>query len=442
MDNENKNEIMNDDFERYNDLQEDEKKHKPKNFVYVLLGVFIGILLCVVSFGAYYFIEHKDDLRIISYNDAGQNTADTDDSEDTSVVNETAAEKLELLEETIDEYYLDSDSVDVDTLEDGMYEGLLEALGDPYSVYYTQEELESLLNSTEGVYYGIGAYISTDEDTGLPMISGVISGTPAEEAGLREGDICVEVDGESTEGMELDEFVSKVKGEEGTTVKLTILRDGESDYLEFEVERRKVESPTVSYEMKDSGIGYIKISEFDSVTTDQFTDALATLKGQDMKGLIIDLRNNPGGSLSTVCDIAEQLLPEGTIVYTVDKNGDRTDYDCDGENEFTLPLVVLVNGNSASASEILAGAIKDYGIGTIVGTTTYGKGIVQRVIPFSDGTAVKLTVSKYYTPSGVNIHGTGIEPDVTVEFDSESYLSTGEDNQLSEAISIIEGELE
>ena len=218
----------------------------------------------------------------------------------------------------------------------------------------------------------------------MARIAGVIAGTPAEEAGLRENDIIYMVDDEQIQGLELTEIVSRVKGEEGTKVHLTIYREGEADYLEIDVTRKKIESPTVEYEMYDNGVGYIKIREFDEVTTDQFTEAMAVVKGSGAKGIILDLRGNPGGSLPVVVDIARAILPKGLIVYTEDKYGEREEYSCDGRNELQIPLVVLVNGNSASASEILAGAVKDYEIGTLIGTTTFGKGIVQRVLPLTD----------------------------------------------------------
>ena len=240
--------------------------------------------------------------------------------------------------------------------------------------------------------------------------------------------------------MELSEIVSRVKGEQGTKVHLTIYREGESDYLEVDVERRKIESPTVKYEILKNNIGYIQITEFDDVTTDQFTEALAVVKGAHAKGLIIDLRGNPGGSLNVVVDIARQILPKGLIVYTEDKYGEREEYNCDGRRQLDMPLVVLVNGNSASASEILAGAVKDYKVGTLVGTTTFGKGIVQRILPLTDGTALKLTISAYYTPNGNNIHGVGIEPDVICEFDSDAYYDDDVDNQLDKAVEILLGE--
>ena len=356
-----------------------------------------------------------------------------------SVANAQTMNKLQVLEDTIDRYYLES--VDEQTLEKGVYDGLVEALGDPYSTYYSSEELKELQDKTEGIYYGIGAYVGIDADTSLPRLTGIIEGTPAQESGLRAGDLLYKVDGEEVQGLELTQVVSKIKGEEGTSVHLTIIRDGATDYLEVDVVRRKVESPTVNQKMLDGGIGYIQITEFDTVTLDQFTEALAVCRGSGMKGLILDLRGNPGGNLNTVCDIAREILPKGLIVYTEDKDGKRSEYTCDGTKEMKEPLVVLVDSGSASASEILAGAVKDYGIGTLVGTTTFGKGIVQRIISLSDGSAVKLTVSNYYTPNGNNIHKIGIEPDIEEKFDSEAYYNDGVDNQLNKAIEIMNEKL-
>ena len=368
---------------------------------------------------------------------ASQSAAENTGSD--TVANQRTMDKLKLLEDTIGKYYLES--VDEQTLEKGVYDGLVKALGDPYSVYYSAEELKELQDKTEGIYYGIGAYIGIDADTSLPRLTGIIEGTPAQESGLRAGDLLYKVDGEEVQGLELTQVVSKVKGEEGTTVHLTIIREGESDYLEIDVVRRKVESPTVNQKMLDNNIGYIQITEFDTVTLDQFTEALAVCRGSGMKGLILDLRGNPGGNLNTVCDIAREILPKGLIVYTEDKNGKRTEYTCDGTNQIKEPLVVLVDSGSASASEILAGAIKDYGIGTLVGTTTFGKGIVQRIISLSDGSAVKLTVSNYYTPNGNNSHKIGIAPDIEEKFDGEAYYNDGVDNQLNKAIEVMNGKL-
>ncbi len=391
-----------------------------------ILGFVSGIALTALI-GGCAFVGMKVYEAVDSRNVAESGTAD-------SVVNEDTEEKLAAIEDVIEEYYYQDEDIDIEAMNEGMYAGMVNSLGDPYSVYYTEEEWNDLMQETEGIYYGIGAYLMIDPNTGLGKVSGVIENTPAQEAGLRADDLLYLVDGESTMGMELSEIVAMVKGEEGTTVHLTIYREGESDYLEIDVERRKIEAPTVNYEMLEDHIGYIQITEFDEVTTDQFTEALAVIKGSGAKGLVLDLRGNPGGSLNAVVDIARQILPRGLIVYTEDKYGQRDEYSCDGRNELDMPLVVLVNGNSASASEILAGAIKDYGKGVLVGTTTFGKGIVQRVLPLTDGTALKLTISTYYTPNGNNIHGVGIEPDVICEFDGDAYYEDGEDNQLEKAL--------
>ena len=400
----------------------------------LLLGMLIGVILTTMVVGGAFV-----GTRIVSLtrsDNTKQTSVSTESADD--VVNDESIKKLEAIEEVINEYYYQDEDIDADKMIEGMYAGMVDSLEDPYSVYYTAEEWQSLMEETEGIYYGIGAYLSLDSATGLAKISGVIAGTPAEEAGLRENDIIYKVDDENIQGLELSEIVSRVKGEEGTVVHLTIIREGETDYLEMDVTRRQIESPTVNYEMYDNGIGYIQIREFDDVTTDQFTEALAVIKGSDAEGLILDLRGNPGGSLPVVVDIARMILPEGMIVYTEDKYGERDEYTCDGKNELNIPLVVLVNGNSASASEILAGAIKDYGKGTLIGTTTFGKGIVQRVLPLTDGTALKLTISAYYTPKGNNIHGIGIEPDIECEFDADAYYDDGVDNQLDRAIEEME----
>lgn len=365
------------------------------------------------------------------------NSSNIEFAED-SAVTPRLVNKLQVLEQTIDRYYY-LDEVTDEALDDGVYKGMLAALGDPYSEYYTAKELNDLMEQSEGIYYGIGAYVSLDTVSTLPKITGVIEGAPAEEVDLRANDIIYEVDGVSTYGLSLTEAVALIKGEEGTEVVLTIVRDGESDYLKIPVTRRKVESPTVEFEMLDERTAYIQITEFDDVTVDQFAEALAVAKGSGMEGLVLDLRANPGGNLSAVVDIARMMLPEGMIVYTEDKYGKRMEYTCDGKRQLDVPLVVLIDMNSASASEILAGAVKDYGIGTLVGTTTFGKGIVQQIIPFSDGSAVKLTISSYYTPNGNDIHGLGIEPDVVCEFDSEAYYNTETpyDNQLEKAKEVL-----
>lgn len=406
-------------------VQQDVKKQSGTK--YYVLGIVTGVLAALaVTLGA---------VGVIRFYNAVENASSGTQSSDMagSITNASVERKLAVLEDTIGKYFWKD--VEEETLEDGLYRGLLDSLEDPYSVYYTNEELIALQQQTEGIYYGIGAYIQ-DGDIGYAQISRVIKNTPAEESGLMQDDYIYKVNDEDMQGKDKSYVVSKIKGEEHTYVKLTVIRESAPEPIDISVERRKIESPTVEYEMYENGMAYIQITEFDLVTTGQFERAYNQAKAEGMKGLIIDLRSNPGGNLSTVCDIARMLLPKGLIVYTEDKYGKREEYTCKGENKIEVPLVVLTNGYSASASEILAGAVKDYSIGKLVGTTTFGKGIVQRVINLSDGSAVKLTVSSYFTPNGNNIHGIGIEPDVEIPFDAELYQN-GTDNQLEKAKEVL-----
>ncbi|MEE0920039.1 MAG: S41 family peptidase [Lachnospiraceae bacterium] len=366
-----------------------------------------------------------------SFVKTARKSQDTESITDQSVIN-----KMSIVENIVRKNYWQD--IDEETLEQGVYRGILDSLEDPYSVYYTAEELEKLREETQGIYYGIGAYISQNTDIGYAQISKVIKNTPAEESGLMQDDIIYKVNDEDMQGKDSNYVVSRIKGDEHTFVKITVIRENEKDPIDFDVERRKIETPTVEYTMYEDNMAYIQISEFDIVTTSQFENAYEQAKKDGMKGLIIDLRSNPGGNLSTVCEIARMILPKGLIVYTEDKYGKREEYTCDGSHQIDVPLVVLTNGHSASASEILAGAIKDYKIGKLVGTTTFGKGIVQSVLSLSDGSAVKLTVSSYFTPNGNNIHEIGIEPDVEVEFDSEQYKN-GVDNQLERGKEVLAG---
>ena len=348
-----------------------------------------------------------------------------------SVVNSRTLSKMAAIERTVDDNFY-FDTVTEEDLQTGIYRGMLEALNDRYAVYYTAEELSSQIQDNEGIYYGIGAYVMLNAETETPYISGVIAGTPAEEAGLQIGDIIYAVDGTSTFQMALGEVTGLIKGEEGTHVTLTLIRNGVA--FDQDVVRRRVNNPTVTSRIMDDEIGYIAISEFKDTTVDQFTEAYAVLKGSNAKGLILDLRGNPGGLLDAAVSICQQFLPEGLVVYTEDKAGERVEYTCDGTREIEIPMVVLVNGGSASASEVVTGAIKDHGVGTVMGTTTYGKGIVQKIIRLSDGSGIKLTTSAYFTPNGNNIHETGIEPDVEVELDLEAYYGEERiDNQLEAA---------
>ena len=406
-------------------------------------GMFWGIIIgsifscaCVLIIRGVLLYKNGNEIQIPK-----EEVEESSDKEaaNTAITSETIR-KLRTLESAIDIYYY-QEGLDYEEMQNGIFSGLVESLNDPYSDYYTKEELEKVNQDNEGIYYGIGAYMSLDTALSRPKISGIIPNTPAEEVGLRENDIITEIGEISTYQMDTQEAVTYIRGEEGTTVDLTIYREGEPDYLHFTVERRKVESPTVESEMKGD-VGYIRITGFEEVTVHQFEDAYQALEKEGMKGLIIDVRSNPGGLLTTVLDICRMILPKGLIVYTEDKYGQKQEYTCDGKNEIDIPLAVLINGNSASASEILAGAVQDYGIGTIVGTTTYGKGVVQNIFGLSDGSAVKLTISTYYTPNGNNIHGIGIVPDVEVELDADKYYDEKIDTQIEKALEIVNEQIQ
>lgn len=351
--------------------------------------------------------------------------------------------KSEVLSTLLDTYYLND--FDADEVEEGLYKGLVKSLGDPYSVYYTAEEYADFMESTAGKYCGIGVLVSQNVSNGVITVVRTFKNGSGYEQGILPGDIIYKIGDEEVRGIDLSKVVTKIKGEEGTSVNVTVYRESDKEYHSFDLERRQIEVDTVEYEMLENQIGYISIMEFDEVTADQFRFALSDLEAQGMKGLVVDLRNNPGGLLDVVCDMLDRLLPEGLIVYTEDKYGKREENFSTDAEFFDQPLVVLVNGQSASASEIFAGAVQDYGIGTILGTQTFGKGIVQTLLPLTDGTAMKVTISKYYTPKGRNIHGVGITPDVELELADElkkmQSIPKDQDNQLQKALELIQEEM-
>lgn len=342
--------------------------------------------------------------------------------------------KMELLESLIDRYYIGE--ADAEDLTEGVYKGYIEGLGDPYSAYYDEEETARMTESLSGEFGGVGALMSQDRETGVITVLQVYEDSPAQKAGMQDGDVLYKVDGEDVSGRELTEVVNLVKGEKGTDVTLTLLRGDAGDEIELTVTRDTIEDQTVTYEMKEAGVGYIRVAEFDTVTYEQYKEALEDLEAQGMEKLVIDLRSNPGGNLETVCDMLDLMLPEGLIVYTEDKDGRREEYTSDAEQQFDKPLAVLVDGYSASASEIFAGAIQDYGLGQIVGTRSYGKGVVQSIFDLKDGTSVKLTIAEYFTPKGRSIDGEGITPDVEVEYVYDE-ADPQADNQLEKALEVL-----
>lgn len=338
------------------------------------------------------------------------------------------------------------EDVDNEKLAEGLYSGLLEGMDDKYTDYYNKQEYQDLQITATQNYYGIGAGLTQEKDTMQVSINHVYEGSPAEAAGLLEGDIIVMVEDIEAVSMELSELVTYIRGEEGTSVHLQIYREGESDYLDFDVTRANIDLPTIEYKILDGNKGYIHIMEFGAPTAEQFEHAVEDLKGQGMEAVILDVRDNPGGMVSSVTKILDDILPEGTVVYTQDKYGSKQEFTSEGESFMDYPLAVLMNGNSASASEILAGAIRDFEYGTLIGTTTYGKGVVQTIYPLKDGDAIKLTTAKYFTPKGENIHGTGIDPDVELEFDYQGDRTEGydemKDNQVLKALEVLDNEIQ
>ena len=337
-----------------------------------------------------------------------------------------AKTKVSDIYERIQDAYLGE--IDDEKLTDYMCTGLVAGLEDKYSTYYTQEQYEKMIESANGHYSGIGISILADE-SGKVVIESCGENTPAAEAGITAGDILLEIDGTRVTGMTASEAAKLIQNKkEGEVFSMTLNREGKDYTVEIAV--REVEAISVAGSMLDEQVGYIRISEFTGVTS---ADSYQKLKDQNMTKLIIDLRSNPGGLVSGVCDTLRQILPKGLIVYTEDKYGSRKEQTCDGETPIDISMVVLVNGSSASASEIFAGAVQDYGVGTIVGTVTYGKGVVQDTYPLDNGGAVKLTVSHYFTPKGNDINGKGITPDVVCELPDDA----SEDLQIEKAKEIL-----
>ena len=340
--------------------------------------------------------------------------------------------KLNAIDSVLESFYFGD--VDDETAKDNIYKAYLSSYGDKYTMYYTADEYKALKESTNGKFYGIGAVCQLSGEGGVLLVD-VYDNGAGYQAGLRSGDRVVNVDGRDITDMELSSAVALIKGDKGTSVTPEVIRGTER--LTFSAVRDAVEAKTVSYTLLDNNIGYLSISQFEEVTTKQFKAAVEDLQSQGMKGLVIDIRNNPGGLLDTVVGMLKYMLPDGLIVYTEDKQGNRKEYKGQDNDEFNLPLAVIVNGNSASASEIFAGAIQDYGKGTIIGTQTYGKGIVQTVKPLTDGSAIKFTIAKYFTPKGQDIHGKGVTPDMVVEYDTDADVDT----QLDAAIKNVEAQI-
>ena len=423
----------------YNNEMENFKPYK-KESVFKKHGFLMGVLstlLCVVLVCGLVFglLNATGQILVI-----GQTGASTVEGE--ALLSEETVEKLDEIYQNINIYYYeDFEKTD---LEESLYKGLVEGLNDPYSVYYTEEEYEDLMVSTTGTYYGIGAGLSQNLDTMVVTITKVYRGTPAEEAGLKNGDIILAVDEWDATSMEVSKLVQHIRGEAGTTVHMTIYRESTGETLEFDVERRHVELPSIEGEMLEGGIGYIQITEFQSKTDEQFEEMLESFRTQGMNGLIVDVRANPGGLLSSVVNLCDYILPQGVVVYIEDTFGNKEEYNSDNRC-IDIPMVVLIDENSASASEIFAAAMKDYQYATLVGKTTYGKGIVQNIIPLDDGDALKLTTAKYFTPNGNYIHEVGVSPDVEIDYEytgpEDATYDKQYDSQFLKAVEVMQGML-
>lgn len=427
----------------------EEKKNYQKGIIIGLTGGILGTFICAaicVMIGINLFVIQRDSLEqkqtettVEIETTMSENPALTSD-----LINEDFVERVDEIYGLLQENFLYD--INDEDLRDGMYQGLMNALGDPYSTYYNEEAFNSFEQSTTGKYYGIGVSVSQNISTGIITLVKPFKGAPGYEAGVLPNDILYAVNGVEVTGMDLSEVVAMIKGEEGTTVQLTVVREGEEDYIVLDVERRQVEVPTVEIELLDNQIGYMSVSGFEGVTASQFYNGIAQLSSEGMKALVIDLRNNPGGRLDVVVSMLDMILPEGILVYTEDKDGNRANEEySNAQTILDVPLAVLVNGQSVSASEIFAGDVQDFGAGIIVGTQTFGKGIVQTVYPLDENTAVKMTVSSYYTHAGRNIHGVGITPDIEVELNEElrqkAEITKEEDNQLQAAIEALMSKL-
>ncbi len=403
-----------------------------KSFVKTFLsGVLTGIT-CIVLIFAILGVTGKVNLRAFARS------------------NNTLSGKIERkassIEYYIDQYYLDE--ISDEAMQDSVYKGIVAGLQDDYAAYYTKEEYSSMKEKSSGVYYGIGAYVTTNEKTGDITIVKPIKNSPADRAGIKAGDIIYAVDDEVMTDKDLTTVLTKIKGKVGTSVKITVERGSNKTHIDYDVVRENIEEDTVASKMLENNIGYIAVTGFEEVTANQFSSAVDKLEKKKAKSLIIDLRDNGGGLLSTAVTMLDRLLPKEKVVYTRDKNGQGEEYYATDDKKVDIPIVVLVNENSASASEVFSGALQDYGAAKLVGTKTFGKGIVQTIFDLQDGTALKMTTAKYYTPKGRNIHGKGLTPDIEVkntsskQTDSSVKLSVKQlikqDNQLQKAIEVLE----
>ncbi len=416
------------------------EKNNRKVFVSgAFFGLFVMLMVIVIAFMAcwtlgFVQIGTNGEIYVQGYKDD-----DTDTGIGTKV-----EDKLNKIDSYLDNYFY-FDNVEDSTVAENIYKAYVAAYGDKYTTYYTAEEYAKQMSASQGIFYGIGAEVSKS-DEGYVLIKKVKENSPAQKAGIVDGDKIVTIDGTAVADLTLTQAVELMRGEKDTTVTFEIMHEGADELKTVTAIRAPFEEETVTQQMLDGNIGYILIDEFDEVTVNQFKTAYDDLETQGMVGLIVDLRYNPGGRLDAVVSMLDYILPKGLIVYTEDKYGQRKEYSGSDNHEISVPMAVLVNGDSASAAEIFTGAVQDYGVGTIVGTQTFGKGIVQTIQPLSDGSAIKLTISKYFTAKGQDIHGKGITPDIEVDVSDAvkeiGYMTIETDDQLQAAIKNINDKIQ
>ena len=398
----------------------------------MLCGMALMLVILVIFVGVYLVRSGGAGAVIVS--------SESGDASLSEVLDEDTLEKMQALLELLNYYYYDD--LSAEDLQEGIYEGLISGVGDSYTTYYTADEMENLNVDMSGSYSGIGAVITVDGDTDWPMVSYTYEGSPAEEAGLLTGDLFLQVDDmEVTSESSTSDVASKIRGDAGTSVHIVVQRGSEE--VEMDIVRADIDTPSVEYEMLDDGIGYIYILQFSSNTEEQFMDAYEELSAQGMTSMILDLRYNGGGTVSSCTAILDDILPEGVTLTMDDVLGGTTQYTSDAENYINLPIALLVNGSTASASEIVTAALMDYDYATVIGTTTYGKGVYQQTWTLTDGSGIKITIGKFYSPDGYNYDGVGIEPDIVLEYENtageDADYSVETDNQIQKAIEVLTG---
>lgn len=416
-------------------LREDIRRMEDEQRNLFCKGIAIGVLATLAVCLLVFFVMPAMRFPLAGSRGEMQQASQTDAS---GLVSPAVESKIRRLAAAIDELYYED--VDDEDLVQGLYKGLLEGVGDSYTAYYTPEEYKELMISATSSLSGIGVVMQQNPDTMQVMVNHVYEGSPAEKAGIHAGDLIVQAGDVIATSVELSELAANIRGDEGTTVHLKLYRAAEG-YIELDVVRENIDVPTLKGQLLRGGIGYIAIAEFGEKTAEEFADAVSELESQGMTSMIVDLRDNPGGMVDSVTDILDQILPEGVTVWTENKEGEKKEYISDASC-LNYPMAVLINGNSASSSEIFAGAIRDYKYGTLIGTKTFGKGIVQSIRRLADGSAIKLTTARYFTPNGENIHGEGIQPDIELEY---KYLDPNakeydmmDDNQILKAIEVLQ----